>query len=197
MRLATSEGQVSKMLRPSPHYRQPFAQARELAAVKDRVHRLEQLLLTIAPEQAKLMLQGDLQHDSSLLQGGSGLNLTHIKQSDSDMEDEDDDEGEDGGEAEKAAFALESIAVAGRPPTVGTYLMCCSAVELTAIRHAVESGIRQRICESTDHKPGQITRRTTQKARARLPDVYAAGLDALALAGRRFLPESRLAESRR
>ena len=97
--------------------RQPFAQARELAAVKDRVHRLEQLLLAIAPEQAKAMLQGDLQHDQSFAQAAP-LNMAALKGSESDMEDDEDEDGEDGGEAEKAAFALESIAVAGRPPTV-------------------------------------------------------------------------------
>lgn len=36
----------------------------------------------------------------------------------SDSELDEDDEGEDGREAEKAAFALESIAVAGRPSAV-------------------------------------------------------------------------------
>lgn len=40
------------------------------------------------------------------------------QQQDSDSELDEDEEGEDGREAEKAAFALESIAVAGRPSAV-------------------------------------------------------------------------------
>lgn len=63
------------------------------------------------------MLDSDVQQDASFMQVGTSAGLSKLKQSDSDMEDE-EDEGEDGGEAEKAAFALESIAVAGRPPTV-------------------------------------------------------------------------------
>jgi hypothetical protein len=45
-------------------------------------------------------------------------NAKQQRQQDSDSELDEDEEGEDGREAEKAAFALESIAVAGRPPTV-------------------------------------------------------------------------------
>jgi hypothetical protein len=40
------------------------------------------------------------------------------QQQNSDSELDEDEEGEDGREAEKAAFALESIAVAGRPSAV-------------------------------------------------------------------------------
>lgn len=87
--------------------------------MKERVQRLEQLLLIIAPEQAKAMLEMDPSQDQqTYMQVSTSSGLPAIKQSDSDLEDEDED-GEDGGEAEKAAFALESIAVAGRPPTVG------------------------------------------------------------------------------
>lgn len=45
------------------------------------------------------------------------------QQQNSDSELDEDEEGEDGREAEKAAFALESIAVAGRPSTV-SYIFC-------------------------------------------------------------------------
>lgn len=47
------------------------------------------------------------------------------QQQDSDSELDEDEEGEDGREAEKAAFALESIAVAGRPSAVSSFRTDC------------------------------------------------------------------------
>lgn len=145
---------------------QPFAQARELEAIRDRVQKLEQLICMLAPLQARALgLDPNAdRHDSengsvpplplsasptslnfpsnaavmgsALLGAGSGANLFMLlqgasssnkqkkksikqqQQQGSDSELDEDEEGEDGREAEKAAFALESIAVAGRPSTV-------------------------------------------------------------------------------
>lgn len=166
---------------------QPFAQARELEAVKDRVQKLEQLLYMLAPVQARALgleshhhhhqytdsdngsaigasggglasasptnlsfpsnatlLPGSLQLGGGITAGGSNSNSSNNpfmlsmqslnanmkqqkrkqagavkqQQQDSDSELDEDEEGEDGREAEKAAFALESIAVAGRPSAV-------------------------------------------------------------------------------
>ena len=91
-------------------------------SLKERVSKLEQLLLNIAPEQAKTILgenagKKSYTHSSSNRRGGNFL--SPVKQSDSDNEE---DGTEDGGEeAEKAAFALESIAVAGREPMVSLF----------------------------------------------------------------------------
>ena len=90
---------------------QPFAQARELDAVQDRVQRLEQLLLHIAPEQAKRFLD-----ENTAIESAPAAPRTAATTRANSIDD-DDEAGEEGGEAEKAAFALESIAVAGRGNT--------------------------------------------------------------------------------
>lgn len=161
---------------------QPFAQARELEAVRDRVQKLEQLLYMLAPVQARALgLESHHYTDSdngsaiggpsnlAAAAGGASVSPTNLsfpinpavagqlgglgmntgsnpfmlsmqnlnasnennsaksrkrkagakqQQQDSDSELDEDEEGEDGREAEKAAFALESIAVAGRPSAV-------------------------------------------------------------------------------
>ena len=82
--------------------------------------RLEQLLLLVAPEQAKSVLGEIAGQNTSFLPSRRhrGSNSA-IKQSDSDIEEDEVEEG--GEEAENAAFALESIAVAGRGPMVSSF----------------------------------------------------------------------------
>lgn len=162
---------------------QPFAQARELEAVRDRVQKLEQLICMLAPVQARALgleahhysgndsdngsnmggagnntLGASVSPTNLSFGGGSSIGMPqqqlglagaagsnpfmlsmqglnnggnnnklkkkkrHQQQqnADSDSELDEDEEGEDGREAEKAAFALESIAVAGRPSAVST-----------------------------------------------------------------------------
>lgn len=96
--------------------------------MKDRLAKVEQLLLLIAPEQAKAVFDADLEDLGPLLQSIGPAHLPPlppVKQSESDIEraengSDEDDGDEDSGEAEKAAFALESIAVAGRAPMVSS-----------------------------------------------------------------------------
>lgn len=66
------------------------------------------------------MLSMQSLNSSMKQQKRKGITAATLKQQqqDSDSELDEDEEGEDGREAEKAAFALESIAVAGRPSAV-------------------------------------------------------------------------------
>lgn len=120
-----------------PHCRQPFAQARELQAVRDRVSRLETLLLQIAPEQFKAIVGQVGQHSDLGVDSPSGgyndsfgrgtpgsphAGLPRVKRSESEMDME--DENEIGGDEEQAAIALESFAVGrGNPMVRASHLL--------------------------------------------------------------------------